>query len=496
VAGPPKSYHQILKSSFVVGGASFINILIGVVRTKVLAVLLGPAGVGVLGIYNSVVQTASALAGLGIGRSGVRQIAESSAEGDAPRSARAAAATLRWSLLLGVVGGCAVILLRGPIAHFMSLKVRPTNEIGWLGLAVAAAVLSAGQLAVIQGTRHVRFLAQQTVVGASLGTLVSLPIVYRYGSGGILWVVIAVALIGLASSWFFMRKVPLPVVTLRWQDYWSEGRTLIKLGAILMTTGLLSTGTLLLVRTFVSRQAGEAAAGYFQAAFAISVTYLDFVLQSMAADFYPRLTAAGRDHEACNRLINEQMEIALLMAAPLILGMLAFSQVVIHMLYSGSFEPACELLRWQMLGSLLKVTAWPIGFIFLAKNQGMRFFACELLWNSTYLGSIVFGLQRFGLIITGTGFFAAYALLLIWTLTLAARSTGFRPSSENQVLLLTFSTGCALIFFLSRATPSPLYYALSGLIVVACGCWSAKKLYQVVGADRIKSLARKFAGRQ
>jgi PST family polysaccharide transporter len=263
-----------------------------------------------------------------------------------------------------------------------------------------------------------------------------------------------------------------------------------------MMTGLLSTGTLLFVRTFVIRQVGEAAAGYFQAAFAVSVIYLDFILQSMAADFYPRLTAAGRDHEACNRLINEQMEIALLMAAPAILGMLAFSPIVIHLLYSGSFEPASELLRWQMLGSLLKVTAWPIGFIFLAKNQGARFFACELLWNCTYLGTIFFGLNRFGLVITGTGFFAAYALLLTWTLALAASSTGFRPSSENKILLLTFASGCALIVLLSRAAPSPLYYALSGLIVVACGCWSAKKLYHLVGADRIKSLARKFAGRQ
>jgi enterobacterial common antigen flippase len=495
VAAPPKSYHQILKSSVVVGGASFINILLGVIRTKVLAVLLGPGGVGVLGIYNSVVQTASALAGLGIGRSGVRQIAEASADGDAPRSARAAAATLRWSLLLGVVGACSVILLRVPIAHFMSQHAT-SNEIGWLGIAVAAAVISAGQLAVIQGTRHVRFLAEQTVVGAALGTLVSIPIVYHYGPGGVLWVVIAVALIGLASSWFYMRKVPLSIVALRWQDYWLEGRTLIKLGSILMMTGLLSTGTLLLVRTYVMRHVGEAATGYFQAAFAVSVIYLDFILQSMAADFYPRLTAAGRDHHACNRLINEQLEIALLMAAPLVLGMLAFSQVVIHLLYSRSFEPACELLRWQMLGNLLKVTAWPIGFIFLAKNQGMRFFACELLWNSTYFGIIFFGLNRFGLIITGTAFFTAYAVLLIWTLVWAGRSTGFRPSRNNQVLLLTFASGCALIFLLSRGGSSPRYYALSGLIVLACGCWSAIKLYQVVGADRIKLLARKLTRRQ
>lgn len=40
------SYRRILKSTSVIGGASVINIGIGLLRSKVLAVLLGPAGVG------------------------------------------------------------------------------------------------------------------------------------------------------------------------------------------------------------------------------------------------------------------------------------------------------------------------------------------------------------------------------------------------------------------------------------------------------------------
>ena len=45
------SYHRILRSTSIIGGASFINIAIGVLRTKVLAVLLGPAGVGLASLY-------------------------------------------------------------------------------------------------------------------------------------------------------------------------------------------------------------------------------------------------------------------------------------------------------------------------------------------------------------------------------------------------------------------------------------------------------------
>ena len=48
-----KSYRQILRSTSIIGGASVINILIGLVRVKVAAVLLGPAGIGLIGLFKA-----------------------------------------------------------------------------------------------------------------------------------------------------------------------------------------------------------------------------------------------------------------------------------------------------------------------------------------------------------------------------------------------------------------------------------------------------------
>ena len=46
-SGADTSYEQALKSTGIVGGAQFLTILITVVKTKIVALLLGPAGVGV-----------------------------------------------------------------------------------------------------------------------------------------------------------------------------------------------------------------------------------------------------------------------------------------------------------------------------------------------------------------------------------------------------------------------------------------------------------------
>src|ERR1700754_2120152 len=86
-ATPPaqQSYLQILKTTALIGGSSVITILFSIVRNKAMAVLLGPQGVGLLGLFNSIADLAQTIAGMGIQDSGVRQIAEAAGSGDAQR---------------------------------------------------------------------------------------------------------------------------------------------------------------------------------------------------------------------------------------------------------------------------------------------------------------------------------------------------------------------------------------------------------------------------
>jgi len=107
------SYAEILKSTTLVGGSQVINIFIGIVRTKFMAVLLGPAGVGLMGMYQAVTGMVGTVTGLGIGSSGVRQIAEAAGSGDQFRIARTIFALRRTALVLGMAG----LLLSGALSR-------------------------------------------------------------------------------------------------------------------------------------------------------------------------------------------------------------------------------------------------------------------------------------------------------------------------------------------------------------------------------------------
>ena len=112
-----KSYRRILKSTSIIGGSSLITIFFRIIRTKVLALLLGPYGIGLIGIYESITSLASSIAGMGIGSSGVRQIAESNGTGDNEKISKTILCLRRIALFSGLSGLLLLFFLSGPVCR-------------------------------------------------------------------------------------------------------------------------------------------------------------------------------------------------------------------------------------------------------------------------------------------------------------------------------------------------------------------------------------------
>ena len=140
------------------------------------------------------------------------------------------------------------------------------------------------------------------------------------------------------------------------------------------------------VRIIITRKVGLDAAGFYQAAWTLGGLYVGFILQAMGADFYPRLTGVASDNTQCNRLVNEQTLISLLLAGPGVLATLTFAPVVIALFYSAKFTAAVGILRWICLGMTLRVITWPMGFIIVAKGEKKLFFLTELAWTVVNVG--------------------------------------------------------------------------------------------------------------
>lgn len=463
------SYRQILRSSSIIGGASVINIAVGLLRIKVAAVLLGPAGVGLIGLLTNLAGTASAVAGLGVGNVGTRQIAEAVGRDDASAMAAARRALFWGSLVLALLGAALFWSLRGVLAVRVLGDASLAGEVGWLALVVGLTVAAASQTALLNGMRQIGDLARVSVLSALLSTLLGIGALMLWGPSGLMAFLIAAPLTSFLLGHVYVARLPkiqapptpLPVLAGQW-------RILAKLGAAFMVAGLAVTLGQLLVRTLVQRQLGADALGYFQAAATISMTYIGFVLTAMGTDYYPRLTAAIHDHAAVNRMVNEQTEVALLLAGPVFLAMTGLAPWVIELLYSQNFHSAAEVLRWQVLGDILKVISWPLGFIILAAGNGRTFMLTDTLAVSVFVTLTWLGLPLMGIAASGMAFFGMYVVYLPMVYWLARHKTGFRWTSRVTWYISLLFVICVLV---NVAAAWSVVLGASMGVLAAC-CWA------------------------
>jgi PST family polysaccharide transporter len=316
------SYGQILKSTALIGGSQLIGIGVGIVRTKAMAVMLGPAGFGLMGLYSSIAELTQAAAGLGINSSGVRQMAEAAGTGDTDRIARTATVLRQVSIAVGLFGAVILLTFSGPIAQITFGDRERQAGVALLALAVFLQLVAGGQGALIQGLRRISDLARMNVLTALFGALISIVLVYFFREDGVVPALVSIAGMAILCSWWFSRKIKMRRPWLSLPEVRREANGLLGLGVAFMASCIMTMGSAYLIRIIVSSRFGLEATGLYQAAWTLGGLYVGLVLQAMGADFYPRLTAVAQDNTACNRMVNEQAEVTLLLACPGILATL------------------------------------------------------------------------------------------------------------------------------------------------------------------------------
>ncbi len=391
------SYAQILKSSSIMGGAAGINLLLGMVRTKFAAVLIGTTGVGLLASFSAVQGLVGTLFGLGIQSSAVREIAVAVGKGDQNAIGRAVLTLRRICWLTGMAGMFAMMALSPLISQLTFGSDQYTLDIAALGVIILFANLSGGQTALMQGMRRIGDMARANVYGAIFATFAAIGFYTWLGLRGIVPALVAIAAMQLVLSWYFARSVPVPSVALTWRQTFSEAGAMVKLGLVFMWNGLLGSAVTYFTVTLITQQISLQAVGLYSAAFALSGIFVNFVLNAMGADYYPRLTAVSHDKAAVNRLVNEQTEIGLLLAIPGLLATLVLAPWIIQLFYTKEFLQSAELLQWFILGCLGRVISWPLGFVMLALGKGRWFLFTETTFNVIHLLLIAMGLFVFGL---------------------------------------------------------------------------------------------------
>ena len=446
-AASEASYRQILRSSTIFAGASAIQVALGLVRMKGAALLVGVTGVGLIGLLTSFVMTASTLGGLGISTSATREIAaQRSRPGEKGESA-AIEALAYLTLVVGLLSMLVILVFRNLIAAFAIGDRTYGAAIGWLSIAVCLTIVASSQVALLAGLRQIAAMARTYVSGAALAMVAGIAALSAFGPRAIIFFVIAVPLASVLAGAWNVARVPLPALgKAPFKEIRAQSHSLARLGLAFMLGQLVGNAAQLAVRAHIQKELGLVQLGLFQAASTIATTYLSVILAAMAADYYPRLSEKIRRPDLARTAVIEQSEVALLLAAPVIFAAMAFAPLALHILYASAFRPAAELLRWQMLGDVLKIASWPLGFVLLAANRPARFVVVESTGWLAFLASTWVLTPRLGLIAPGVGSVLMYCAYLPTVLIACRPIAGWCWPRSFLALLLIVAAAAAVLF--------------------------------------------------
>lgn len=424
------SYRSIFKATSLFGGVQVYQILIQIIKSKFVAVLLGPAGVGIMGLYQSGLQLIQQLSSMGLSQSAVRDVSEANGSNDMQRIAKTVTVVRKLVWVTGILGLVLVACFSPLLSKTSFGNYDYTIPFIILSVTLLLDQLSAGQRVVLQGLRRLKDLAKCSAFGSTFGLITSVPLYYWLGIEGIVPTLILNSLCTLLLSWFYSRKIKVEKVRVTPKQTLEQGKLMLVMGVSMSISGILSTVVAYAIRGYIQANGGVEQVGLYQAGFVIMTTYVGMVMNAIATDYYPRLAAINKDNQKCREAVSQQGEIGVMILAPMLTICLVFMPFVLKILYSDKFLAANEYISWACLGMMLRLASWVISFLFVAKAESKLYIINELSANLYYLVFSLIGYKTLGLTGLGIAFALEYIVYFIQCYLIARSRYNFSFSNS------------------------------------------------------------------
>lgn len=443
-------YDRILKYTGVFGGVQTLANLITLVKSKLVAHFIGPAGMGIAYAFNRTIDLVSKTTDLGISFSAVKTIAEKGeralphlpkgGEIGTDSSLEQELRVVRsWSLWLGIIGTVVCFLL-APLFSRLSFDgdYGYTLSFRLLAIVVGCTSVTGAERAILKGTHQLKQLAvnQMAVVLATL--VVAVPLYMWKGMQGIVPVLVLTAVCTLVLTCACSFRAFPYRVSLFSKQIFTDGSYIVRLGLNYTAAGFLGSGVLFLVSSYMLDHGTAEDVGFYSNA-VILASYLSMlVFSAVETDFFPRLSAIHQDRDASCRLVNEQTEVLVLLTAPMVAVFIVLLPIIIPLLLKRSFLPMLDCSMWAALALFFTALTRPLSFMSLSHGDSFTYLLQELFYDLFMAAAVIIGYEEGGLQWAGIALFASAVFDWLLNLVITRLRYGYRMNGKvRRYALLT-----------------------------------------------------------
>ncbi len=460
------SYSHIVRCTSLFGGIQGLTLLVGLVRNKLVAMLLGTQGFGLISIFNSTIALLNNGTNLGLPMSAVKHISEAYDRGDSEQMRDYIRVMRSWCLITALLGMVLCVTL-SPIFNKVSFSWgNHTLHFAMLFPAVGLIAITGGETAILKGTRQLRRLAQVSIYNVLAALVLTVPMFYVWGNSAIVPSLVIMALAQMLLTIGVSYRSHAPEFSFS-KACLSKGTPMVKLGVAFISAGILGSGAEFIIRSYLNVAGSLETLGLYNAGYMVTMACSSVLFSSMEADYFPRLSSVNDRSFTLSRTVNSQIEVSLLLVAPIIVGEIIFLPVLVRLLYNSTFLPAVGMMQIAAMALFIRAMRLPIEYIPLAKGDSNSYFTLEAVYDIMLVVFMLGAFSIWGIIGTGVAMAVAGFANMFVVVAYAYRKYGFRLSSTVMfyaMAQLPFCFGallCALMI-------SGWGYWLLGSIIIMC----------------------------
>lgn len=401
---------NLLKTSVLNGVAVLIKTATMFILNKILAVYVGPAGYAAIGQFQNFIQMITGFAGGAINTAVVKYTAEYYDQPNKQKLVWQTAGTLVF--VLSIFVAVIILIFQRPLSQYIFHSLEYQSVLVWFGIFLIFFNFNALFLAILNGKKEFLKLVIANIAGSVFSLIITGYLVYQYHLYGAL-----IALTIIQSMAFFVTFV------LCFHSKWFslgylfgniDKEVAIKFGhyaLMVWVSVFLGNYAQIALRKIVITEFNVNYAGYWDAMNKLSGGYLMLATTIIGIYYLPKLSELKTYNEIRNE-VNLGYRYILPAASITALVIFIFREWVVKVLFSDGFLPMLELLKWQLVGDVIKIGSWIVSFVMMGKAMTKIFIITEAFFALSIIPVTLGMIKYFGF--KGVALAFAINCLMYW----------------------------------------------------------------------------------
>lgn len=388
-----------------------VKILTAFVSIKIIASILGPSGIALIGQLNNFTTIIMAIASAGINQGVTKYISEyKTDEGEVKKYIRT---SFQITFLFSIASGILLLIF----SEYLSQTIFKSSEFAYVfvlfGCVIVLYALNNLMLSIVNGYKEYKKYVKINIINSLVGLVFTVTLVYFWELKGALISFISYqSVMFFVTFWMLRKKIWIQFLKFSWNFDIIIYRKYLQYTLMAITTAVTVPVSQLYIRSYVIQNISMTDAGYWESMNKLSAMYLMIITSSLSVYFLPKLAEIKTD-TAIRKEIFKAYKIILPFLAGALGIIYVFKFIIIRILFSEEFLPMSDLFKYQLIGDFLKISSLLLAFLMIAKSMTVRFITTEILTSASFVLLSLYFVKGNGVVGITQAYMLNYGMYLI-----------------------------------------------------------------------------------